>query len=181
MPVRFRGFFAGNGGIFVSKSEFLLDKQVDCVLAALMPANRTAVRVALETGLRIGDVLSIKTDSIAPVMRVLEHKTGKTRVVRLPDRLLADLRAGAGEVWAFPGRDPAKHRSRQAVWYDVKRAAKAFRLPQNVCPHSMRKVYAVRLWQRYGDIERVRCVLNHKSLSTTLIYAMADQLLENSR
>ena len=91
---------------------------------------------------------------------------------------LAQLRAQAGEDWVFPGRNPAKHRTRQAVWADVKRAARAFRLPQNVGPHSFRKVYAVELLRKYGDLERVRRALNHGSYTTTMVYAMADRLLE---
>ena len=54
----------------------------------------------------------------------------------------------------------------------MKRAARAFRLPQNVAPHSLRKVYAVELLERYGDIQRVQRALNHSSIETTLIYAM---------
>ena len=56
----------------------------------------------------------------------------------------------------------------------MKRAAAAMRLPQNVAPHSARKVYAVELLARYGDIEKVRRALNHDSEIVTLIYAMAD-------
>ncbi len=59
----------------------------------------------------------------------------------------------------------------------VKRAAKAFRLEQNVGTHSARKVYAVDLMQKYGDIDRVRRALNHSSESVTLLYAMADMRL----
>ncbi|MEG0756191.1 MAG: tyrosine-type recombinase/integrase, partial [Oscillospiraceae bacterium] len=66
---------------------------------------------------------------------------------------------------------------RQAVWADVKRAAKAFRLPQNIAPHSFRKVYAVELLEKYGDIERVKRALNHSSVEVTMIYAMSDKLL----
>lgn len=60
------------------------------------------------------------------------------------------------------------------MWKDVKRAAKLFRLPQNVAPHSARKVYAVELMEKYGDIAVVRKALNHSSDSVTLIYALAD-------
>ena len=60
----------------------------------------------------------------------------------------------------------------------MKRAARAFRLPQNVGPHSFRKVYAVELLRKYGDLERVRRALNHGSYTTTMVYAMADRLLE---
>ena len=161
------------------RTDYLFEKQVDLVLAALMPPNRTAVKVALHTGLRIGDVLSLRTDQLKARFWITEAKTGKRRMVGLPAELLAEIKAGAGEVWAFPGRNPDKHRTRQAVWYDVKRAARAFRMPQNVAPHSMRKLYAVRLYKKYGDLERVRRALNHKELATTMIYAMADRVLES--
>jgi site-specific recombinase XerD len=71
-----------------------------------------------------------------------------------------------------------RHRTRQSVWKDVKRASRAFRLPQNVGPHSARKYYAVELMKKYGDIARVKKVLCHRFESTTLLYAMADRLLE---
>lgn len=50
-------------------------------------------------------------------------------------------------------------------------------MPQNVAPHSFRKVYAVDLLERYGDIQRVQRALNHSGVETTMIYAMADKLL----
>ena len=71
----------------------------------------------------------------------------------------------------FSGRNGTKPQTRQAVWKDVKRAAKAFRLPQNIAPHSARKVYAVQLLQEYGDIKRVKRALNHSSDAVTMIYA----------
>lgn len=165
------------------KTEYLLTKQVDRVLAALMPANRLAMRVALHTGLRIGDVLSLESAKLASRMWVKEAKTGKRRLIGLPSVLLAEMRLSSGGTkWVFPSpRDPRKHRTRQAVWADVKRAARAFRLPQNVGPHSARKVYAVDLLERYGDIDRVRRALNHRDVTTTLIYAMADKLLHSTQ
>jgi len=66
----------------------------------------------------------------------------------------------------------------QAVWKDLKRAAQAYRLQQNVAPHSFRKIYAVDLLEKYGDIERVQRALNHSSPSVTMIYAMADKRLQ---
>lgn len=148
------------------------------MLAALTDTNRLVMRVALHTGLRVGDVLALKPGQLKPHFWVTEQKTGKRRQVGLPEPLLSDLRQNAGEDWVFPGRDPRKHHTRQAVWKDVKRAARAFRLPQNVAPHSARKVYAVELLKKYGEIDRVKRALNHSSESVTLIYAMADQQLE---
>ena len=149
------------------------------MLAALTPANALAMRVALHTGLRINDVLSLKTEKLAARLWVTESKTKKRRQIGLPEPLLSDLKKQAGTCWVFEGRDPTKHRTRQAVWKDVKRAAAALRLPQNVSPHSARKVYAVDLMAKYGDIERVRRALNHNSATVTLIYALADLQLQS--
>lgn len=159
------------------RTEYLLQHEVDGVLALLTPANRLVMRTALVTGLRISDVLALTPDKLRPHCWVKEQKTGKSRQIGLPEPLLSDLRKASGKIWVFPGRDPKKHRSRQSVWLDVKRAAKALRLPQNVAPHSARKVFAVDLMAKYGDISRVKRALNHSSESVTLIYAMADMQL----
>lgn len=150
------------------------------VLAALTPANRLVCRVCVATGLRVGDVVALRTDQLAQQFWITEQKTGKRRRVNLTDRLLQMLKAQAGETWVFPSpKDPAKHRSRQAVWWDVKRAAKAFRLPQNVAPHSLRKVFAVDLLRRSGgNVSRVQRALNHSDAATTYIYAMAWELYQ---
>ena len=162
------------------KTEYLLHREVGHVLAALMPQNRLIAQVCLHTGLRVGDVVALRTKDLGLQMMVTEAKTKKRRRVGLPQELLDAIRDQAGPEWAFPGRSGG-HKTRQAVWADVKRAARAFRLPQNVAPHSLRKVYAVDLLERYGDLERVRRALNHGCQSTTLIYAMADRLLEAKR
>lgn len=159
------------------KTEYLLHREVEHVLAALMPVNRVVMRVCIHTGLRVGDVLSLRTDQIAPRFWVTEQKTKKRRIVGLPSDLLVDMRKIAGKKYVFEhSNDPERHRTRQAVWKDVKRAARAFRLPQNVAPHSARKVYAVDLLAKYGDIAKVQRALNHSGPSVTMIYAMADQL-----
>lgn len=160
------------------RTEYLFEKEVDNVLSALTDTNRLVMRVCLQTGLRVGDVLQLTPDKLKPHFWVTEQKTGKPRQVGLPEPLLSDLKKHSGKYWVFEGRDPRKHHTRQAVWKDVKRAAEAFRLRQNVAPHSARKVYAVDLLKKYGNMERVRRALNHSSETVTLIYAMADQQLE---
>lgn len=160
------------------RTEYLLEKEVDQVLGCLTETNRLIMRVCLHTGLRVGDVLQLTPDKLKPHFWVNEQKTGKARQIGLPEPLLSDLKKHSGKLWVFEGRNPCKHHTRQAVWKDVKRAAEAYRIKQNVGPHSARKVYAVTLMKKYGSIEKVRRALNHSSDSVTLIYAMADQQLE---
>lgn len=158
-------------------TEYLLNREIGHILAALTPQNALIMETVLQTGLRISDVLELRTEQLRESMWVQEKKTGKRHRCGIRKELLAQIRAQAGPVWAFPGSKPGTHKTRQAVWKDVKRAAKAFRLDQNVGTHSFRKVYAVRLMERYGDIRRVQRALAHSSPSVTAIYAMADKLL----
>jgi len=122
----------------------------------------------------------IKEKAVAwAVATASPEEIDEVRARRGIDEAKQQLLAQAGEIWLFEHRtDPTKHRSRQAVWRDVKRAAEAMRLPQNVAPHSFRKVYAVDLMRKYGDIERVRRNLNHGGETVTTIYAMADLRLQ---
>lgn len=165
----------------MSVAEYASKEELSHVYAALMPGNRLACQVSEATGLRIGDVLQLRTEQLRKGQRltVTERKTGKSKRIYLPRKLYGELMAQAGKAWVFPSpRDAAKHRTRQAVWADIKRAAKAFRLPQNVSPHSLRKVYAVQEWERTGDLGKVGKALNHTAAhpETTMIYAMAAEL-----
>ena len=163
------------------RSEYVLEQKLLQALDLLTDGNRLVMRVCLATGLRLGDVLALRTQQLAPQFYITEAKTGKRRRVNLPGQLLAVLREQAGEEWVFPGAKPGKHRTRQAVWKDLKRAAKALRIDRNLTPHSARKAYAVRLMEKYGEIDRVRRALNHDNEAVTVIYALADRLPERKR
>ncbi len=160
-------------------TEYLLNREVELILRLLTDQNRLVCRTLLHTGLRIGDVLNLRPGQLKPNFWITEQKTGKRRQVGLPGPLLEDLRKNADKEWVFPGAVPGNHLTRQAVWKDVKRAAKACRLEVNAAPHSLRKVFAVELLERYGDIARVRRALNHSSDVVTLIYALADKNLRS--
>lgn len=143
-----------------------------------MPQNQLIVKVMLQTGMRLSDALQLRTEGLSTSGWYTEAKTGKRRRYGIKKPLLEAILEQAGPEWAFPGRKMGTHKTRQAVWCDIKRAAVAFRLPQNVGAHSMRKVYAVRLMKKYGKLEKVQRNLNHASYSVTAIYAMADVLLD---
>lgn len=165
-----------NKGGEIIKSDYIDREFVEHCLYALMPANRLVCLLCLETGLRVDDVLSLRTEQLyAPRVTVIEKKTKKRRSFTIKKALLAELQAQAGKVYVFEHRDDVnRHRTRQAVFMDLKRAARAFRIKVNFSPHSLRKVYAVELMRKYGDIERVRKALNHDNDIVTAIYAMAD-------
>lgn len=147
------------------------------ILAALTRENRLAILVSLTTGLRISDVLNLKTSHLKNKFTITEQKTKKKKLVRLSNGLLDELLAIAGSVFVFEHRcDPRRHRTRQAVYKDVRRAARAFRIDVNVSVHSARKLYAVKQYKRTCSIQRVQELLNHSSEAVTMVYALADQL-----
>lgn len=163
-------------------TDYIKPDEMDCVLMALMPVNRLVCRVCLATGYRVGDVLAITRDQVARAcetgrLSLIEDKTSKRRAVSVSKSLMREVLAQSGSAYAFPHRDDARrHRTRQAVFKDVKKAAKALRIRDNVAPHSLRKIYAVKKYRASGDIRRVRDALNHDNELVTLLYALADQL-----
>lgn len=169
------------------RSDWLRDEAMSHVLAALMPQNRLIMEVCLSTGLRLGDVLNLRTVALKPRQTVRELKTGKSRRIRWGAELYDKMVANAGKVWVFEGRtDYRRHRTRQAVWKDLKRAADLFRAPgvvprgAQISPHSARKGYAVRRYHETGgDLDRVQRELNHSSPEVTLLYALADTVRRN--
>lgn len=159
------------------------------LLTALMPANRLALEVSMATGLRIADVLHLKTEALVRTARptITERKTGKRRRVYFPRALRDALLLQAGRFYIFEGRyDERRPRTRQAVFKDLKRVARLYRIDgekirANVAPHSARKIYAVQDYRAHGSLERVRRLLNHSSEAVTALYALADQLERKQR
>ena len=59
-----------------------------------MPQNRLIARVCLHTGLRVGDVVALRTQEIGQQFMVREAKTGKRRRVGLPENLQGLILSG---------------------------------------------------------------------------------------
>lgn len=159
------------------RTKAIYTDSLSAILHLLTPENRLACLVSLYTGLRISDVLNIKTKDIWKTrFTVTEQKTGKRKTVRLPGKLKVQLHNIAGKVYVFPHRlDQNRHRTRQAVWKDLHKAARVLRL-KGVAPHSMRKTYAREL-RREGFTETaIQRALNHSSPTITRLYAMADEV-----
>lgn len=175
------------------RTDYISADLLDRLLDALMPENRAVMTIAARTGLRVGDVLRLRWRQVEPVapgrvVRLTECKTGKTKEFILDSEMCYQLtlmaqRCGASE-YVFPGRsDIRRIRTRQAVWRDLKRAARLYRLDgkkiaENVGPHSARKGYAVQLYRETGDMAAVQRALNHSDSAVTMLYAMADKLTE---
>lgn len=164
------------------RADYIHRESFEHILSALMPENRLALIVSLTTGLRIDDVLSLRRkDIVKQRFTIHEMKTGKARKVSISKELQDALLFYCGRYYVFEHRtDPKKHRTRQAVYKDLKRACKLFRISEcvNISPHSARKIYSVGIYRTTAKINTVRKLLNHSSEAVTMLYAMADSLTE---
>lgn len=158
------------------RTSALSSDAMEHVLALLTPQNELVCRVCLAGALRVSDALSLRTPQLAQSkITIREQKTGKRRVLQLSEGLRKRLAAYAGDVFVFPSRcDPFQHRSRQAVWKDIKRAQNALRLHGCLGSHSMRKSAAVRKYAACGDMRAVKALLNHSDELVTQLYALAE-------
>lgn len=143
--------------------------------------NVLVLRVALETGMRIGDILKIKPADIrGRTIYYVAEKTGKKGKGVVSQDLANRLRAVAGSVYVFPKRgNQNDHRVRQTVWKDVKRAVAALRAAgvlrgENIAPHSARKTFAVEDMEKHGILHTQRA-LQHANKATTKIYTDSDK------
>lgn len=142
--------------------------------------NALALRLSLETGLRIGDCLSLTPEQLqGQTITYTAHKTGKRGKKKISADLAGRLRKISSKKFIFVGRSGDKPRTRQAVWKDVKKASAIAKIDGNFSPHSARKTYAVEEFHKKGFNE-VQKELQHDRAETTMLYAYSDILFKKS-
>lgn len=167
----------------MARSDYMKPENYNRLFTFMHYENVLAARVSLETGMRIGDVVQLRPDQL--VRRTITYTAGKTgkqgRAVISQD-LANRLRAISCGEYIFAGRSSG-HRSRQAVWRDVTRAASALRAAgligdANITPHSARKTFAVADAEAHG-IKHTQKALQHSSVETTKLYAFSEKYLDS--
>lgn len=138
--------------------------------------NALALQLCLETGMRIGDAVALRPCDInGKTVTFCAQKTGKIAVSEISANLAKRLKTIAGKNWVFVGRDSRKHRTRQAVYKDLRAVAKQYGVLEHVSPHSARKTYAVSVYRSDG-LKACKERLQHDNETTTLLYAIADKI-----
>ena len=163
----------------MSRTEYIKPNDYNKVYMVMQYDNALALRTSLETGLRIGDVLALKPENIqGRTIHCTAQKTGKTVKKTISADLCNRLKQIAGDKWIFTGRDGTDHKTRGALWKDVKKASKELGFSVNFGCHSARKTYAVELFKEHG-ITDVQKELQHDNLETTLLYVFAHLLKQD--
>ncbi|OQX38196.1 MAG: site-specific tyrosine recombinase XerD [Oceanospirillales bacterium LUC14_002_19_P2] len=144
--------------------------------------DRTMLELLYASGLRVSELVSLKTGNInlrQGVVRVL-GKGGKERLVPLGEnalnwleRYLAHGRSvllGEGRAdTLFPGRQ-GRPMTRQTFWHRIKKYAVRAGIDKPLSPHTLRHAFATHLLNHGADLRVVQLLLGHSDLSTTQIY-----------
>ena len=159
------------------KSSYIDDKTLKRLKKASDAVRWLPLWVSIETGLRVGDVVSLKWENVSrDSISFVASKTKKSGTARISRALFGALCATKRESdWCFPSpKDSNKHIRRETVWYRIKSACKRAGIDAaGISPHTMRKVFAVELFKRAG-MKATQEALQHDKSSTTEIYALSD-------
>ena len=162
------------------------ERRLPCVL------SRSEVSVLLDTprnlkhramlmtlygaGLRVSE-LSLQLEDIDSKRKFIHVRQGKGRKDRetlLPDRLLAALRAywkvSRSTEWLFPGQDPQRPITANAVRLMCQKTATKAKLSKHVSPHLLRHSFATHLLEDGVDLRTIQVLLGHRDLETTTVY-----------
>lgn len=152
----------------------------DCrrlITAIRKPGYRLACTMMCVLGLRIGDVLPLRPQSIDSsqmIVRVI-GKGNKERILPLPASLLKELRSfwltHRSREWLFPGQTNTGQIAEKSIRRALTQAAEGLGLMEvHVTPHILRHSFATHLLQDGVDLRSVQCLLGHASIQSTQIY-----------
>lgn len=153
--------------------------EVEKLIGALRSLKHLAIAMLLYgAGMRVGEVRYLETgdiDAKRMVIHIRDAKRGRERYVMLSPRLLAVLRAHwkAARLRGpllFPGHDPSKPLTRNAIHKALSQAACKAGIGGRLGPHTLRHAFATHLLEGGTDVRTVQVLLGHASLRSTLTY-----------
>jgi len=151
---------------------------------ALGLRDRTMLELMYASGLRVSEIVSLKTVALGlneGVVRVVNGKGGKERLVPFGAeagdwlrRYLQEARPvlleGKTCQEVFVGRHTGSGLTRQAFWSIIKRYAQLADIKVALSPHTLRHAFATHLLNHGADLRVVQLLLGHADISTTQIY-----------
>jgi integrase/recombinase XerD len=170
----------------------LTESQVEDLLLApgeaspMAVRDRTMLELMYASGLRVSELVSIKTIHVSLMENVLRifGKGNKERLVpfgeeasRWVRRYLAEARPlllgqkQSSELFVtHRGARPGSGMSRVMFWMIVKKYALLAGITSPLSPHTLRHAFATHLLNHGADLRSVQLLLGHADISTTTIY-----------
>lgn len=159
------------------KSEYIEKRAFSALYHELDFKYAVALELSMITGLRIGDVVSLKPENLqGKNLSMICAKTKKPFTTVLNARMVERLNKCSGKQWIFSSyKDPSKHISRTTIYRNLVTACKRNGVEAHISPHTARKIFGVDIYNEKG-LEATQKALQHDRATTTLIYALSDKI-----
>ena len=146
-------------------------QEIDAVWRACQtPRARALVGLALDTGLRLGEIAAMRRSDLGEFSLRVTGKVG-TRQVPVSPSLLPFLQAVGDErhFWV------SERTGRPLAWPGVKQAyERILRRPgltgPKLGPHTLRHTFGTEYCRLGGNVRALQTIMGHKRLETTMIY-----------
>lgn len=141
--------------------------------------HRVVIELLFGLGLRAGEIGGLTLgdfDKVNRTVRIRKSKGGNERILPYGGRLRSTLRTYyqhyLPDDYLIPAGSGAKNPgiAVRGVQYIVPMALVRSGLRKKVCPHSLRHSYAVHYLNNGGSLLRLKQLLGHKCMTTTLLY-----------
>lgn len=170
----------------------LTAEEVTRLIDVATPKYQAAFSIAYGAGLRVSEVVTLKTsdiDSERMCIHVHQGKGRKDRYALLSPVLLEKLRDwwryGTAHNcvlkggWLFPGQNPINPMSTRTLSRICRLAAIDAEIEKKVTMHLLRHSFATHLLEQHVDIRVIQVLLGHSKLETTSVYThVATNLLK---
>nr|WP_253300456.1 tyrosine-type recombinase/integrase [Paenibacillus lautus] len=139
--------------------------------------HRAILYLTYSSGLRVGEVVRLKTQDIDFERKTLRVSQGKGRKDRLTllsetamDIVQPYLQQEKPEKWMFPGQHPERHITERTVQKVFEQARTASGIQKKVSIHALRHSFATHLLEGGINIRFIQELLGHQSVRTTERY-----------
>lgn len=150
--------------------------------ATLNLKHRALLMLTYSAGLRVSEVVSLRTqdiDSKRMLIHVRQGKGRKDRYTLLSKSALEVLRLYAKKTklqeWLFPGEAEGTHLSERTAQKVFNDACNKAGIKKDVSIHSLRHSFATHLLEAGTDLRYIQEILGHKSSKTTEVYTHVTQ------
>jgi len=157
----------------MNRPKTISNADADRLIQRLPAADRALIGLAIESGLRIGDILNLRAGDIRRQMYVWESKSKRAREFKISEKLYNRLRdlcifKRSSDYVFHSARKSGRSVHRSTIHRRIKKALKSLNF--DCSAHSTRKLYAQNVFRRTKSIDAVQDALHHQKRKVTLTY-----------
>lgn len=145
--------------------------------------HRIILTLSYSAGLRSKELINLKISDIdfeRKTIHIRKSKYNKDRIVPLSDYIAKGIKkyikVENPDNWLFNGKEPDGRYSPTGLAWVMREALKKTDIKKNTNLHSLRHSYATHLLEEGVNIVKIKDLLGHSHISTTMIYLHIAQL-----